>query len=377
MKILIIGAYPYSIISFRGKLIQQLITGGHEVTVMSAQAPGEIIKKVEALGATFRSYDVERNGLNPFADLKTLWQLTRAISQLKPDKILAYTIKPIIWGGIATKFFYKGKFYALITGLGYAFETKKGLRNFVNKVVRSLYKFALKGSSAVIFQNNDNKDIFIEQKIITRRQAHRIYGSGVDVKEYSIKSLPDSPPTFLLIARLLGDKGIREYVNAARFVKSEYPKVNFNLLGPVDTSPDRINLTEVNDWEEEGVINYLGETDNVLPYLSQCHVYTLPSYHEGLPRTVLEAMAISRPILTTDVAGCRDTVLPNQNGLLVPAKNSEALATAMIWFIENPNQWVAMGEKSRELVCQFFDVDKVNSNLIDIMGIPPSIDLDQ
>lgn len=369
MRVLIIGAYPNSIVGFRGQLIKKLVDSGHQVLVMTATAEQGVIDEVQRLGAEFKSYDVQRNGLNPIEDLKTFWQLIKAIRQFKPDKILAYTIKPVIWGGLAAKFASNADFFALITGLGYAFTRGSLLRNVVNTAVQYLYRFALLSAKGVIFQNEDNRQVFVEEKIVPKFKTYRVFGSGVNLTEYAQVALPKHETTFLLIARLLGDKGIREYIAAARRIKKQYPETIFQLLGPKDSSPDRIPFSEINKAEREGVIQYLGETNNVIPYLQNCHIYTLPSYHEGLPRTVLEAMAVGRPILTTNTCGCRDTVIGNENGFLVPVKDDVALANKMTWFIENSSAWSSMANASRKYAMQLFDVEQVNNELFSIMNI--------
>jgi glycosyltransferase involved in cell wall biosynthesis len=369
INILIIGAYPNSIISFRGQLIKDLVRKGHNVTVMTAEADDSVVKDVRELGAKFCSYSVQRNGLNPLADLQTFLQLKKLIKYYKPDKILAYTIKPIIWGGIATKFIKNIEFYPMVTGLGYAFYTDTLKRKVVSFIAKKLYKFALSGAKKVIFQNNDNMKVFVENGLTHSKKCHRVYGSGVDVDLFKAHSLPSKGLSFLLIARLLGDKGIREYAEAAERIKLIYPKAIFELLGPYDTSPDSISKTEINSWHQNDIINYLGETKNVLPFIKNCHIFTLPSYHEGLPRTTLEAMAIGRPILTTDAPGCRDTVIENKNGFLVPVKDSDALFQKMKWFIEHPETWDRMAVESRKLVCEYFDVKKVNSSILKILNL--------
>lgn len=368
MKILIIGAYPKSVVEFRGQLIKTLVDQGHKVTVMTALPEQEVVNNITALGAHFIPYTVQRNGLNPMVDFRTLLQLKKVMTQWQPDKTLAYTIKPIIWGGIANRLSRQGDFYAMITGLGYAFEKGTFLRNSVNALVKLLYKIALTKAKAVIFQNNENMELFGQLKLVKPNISHRVYGSGVDISQYGKKDLPQGQPTFLLIARLLGDKGIREFASAARAVKKTYPEVKFQLLGPVDSSPDKITIDEVNKWVVSGEIEYLGETNNVIPFIEKCHIYTLPSYHEGLPRTVLEAMAIGRPILTTEAIGCRDTVIDNKNGRKVPVKSSELLAEQIIWFIEHPEQWSEMAKASRNFACELFDVKKVNENIIQILS---------
>jgi glycosyltransferase involved in cell wall biosynthesis len=369
MQVLIIGAYPNSIVGFRGKLIKKLVGSGHKVLVMTAAAEESIVDQVKELGADFQPYDVQRNGVNPIADIKTCWQLSLAIRKFNPDKILAYTIKPVIWGGIAAKLVSKAEFYALITGLGYAFTKGTRLRNTVNLIVKSLYRFSLLSSKGIIFQNEDNRSVFVNEKITPRNKTHRVFGSGVSLTHYNQSPLPKDGTVFLLIARLLGDKGIREYISAARLVKKKYPDVTFQLLGPEDSSPDKIPMEEIKQAERDKVIEYLGETSDVQPYLHNCHIYTLPSYHEGLPRTVLEAMAVGRPILTTDAVGCRDTVIDNENGLLVPVKDEVLLSSKMIWFIENKSSWLGMGNASRKYATELFDVEKINNDIFEILNI--------
>jgi len=367
MNILIIGAYPNSIVGFRGQLIQSWVKEGHKVTVMSADAEAEVIEKVCLLGANFRPYKVQRNGLNPLSDLQTLFELYRAIKACKPDKILAYTIKPIIWGGIAARFYKKSDFYAMVTGLGYAFEKGSFKRSIVNVIAKGLYRYSLKRVTGVIFQNTDNLQTFVDQKLVKKEKTHRIFGSGVDLAEYSQTPLPAGAPVFLLVARLLGDKGIREYAEAAFNVKKQYPDTRFQLLGPEDSSPDGICAEELAQWTKTGTIEYLGVTNHVLPFVQQCHIYTLPSYHEGLPRSVLEAMSVGRPILTTTASGCRDTVLNERNGKLVSPKDSQQLEDQILWFIENRDAWENMADESRAIAEDIFDVHKVNRHINSII----------
>lgn len=366
-KIMIIGAYPHSIISFRGHLIKSLVDKGHQVTVLTAQAPEEIVQQIEVLGAQFKSFSVQRNGLNPWQDLKTFLALRRHIKQIQPDKILAYTIKPIIWGGLAARSLKQKGFFAMVTGLGYAFEKGGLLRNTVSSLVKGLYRLALKKSQAVIFQNDDNLNCFVELGLAEKAKCFRVFGSGVDTTFYKQTPLPQGNTRFLLIARLLGDKGIREYVEAAREIKTEYPDVSFELLGPYDSSPDRISEQEITRWQKEGIIDYLGETTNVLPYIEACHIYVLPSYHEGLPRTVLEAMAVGRPIITTNAVGCKDTVIEGRNGYKVPVKDAHALAQSIRQMLSKQNSWQKMAQACRQMACSKFDVHKVNQHIYQIL----------
>lgn len=367
--IAIIGALPESLTNFRGHLIRSMTKAGHSVTAMAAHANEEQVQAIESLGAIFLPYPVQRNGLNPWRDLQTFLALRRIFREIKPDVVLAYTIKPIIWGGIALNNIPRIRFYALITGLGFAFQGKGLIRRNLTRLVAWLYRFTLRRANRVIFQNMDNRDEFVSLGLVDASKCNVVEGSGVDVFRFSEVGFLASAPTFLLIARLLGDKGIREYVQAASQVLLIYPSTRFKLLGPLDTSPDGIALSDITNWHAKGIIEYLGASSDVRPSISDCHVYVLPSYHEGMPRTVLEAMAMGRPILTTNVPGCRETVIQGENGYLVPKADAEALAERMIWFVEHSNQWRRMGQISRRIAEERFDVHIINDNMLIIMNL--------
>ncbi|MEM7478832.1 MAG: glycosyltransferase family 4 protein [Planctomycetota bacterium] len=373
--IVVVGAFPDSVVAFRGELIRALADQVASVTVMADDCCDKTKAEIEGLGVSFRAYPVERNGMNPLADLRTLRTLKRIFRELNPTLILAYTIKPIIWGGIASRALPSCKFHALITGLGYAFHGKSWKRRLLNKMVSSLYKFSLSRAESVIFQNHEICQVFVKRGIVPKNKCHVVAGSGVNIEHYQYQPLPLGKPTFLLIARLLGDKGLREYAAAAKLVKKEFPDARFQLLGPADPSPDGISLQEVNSLHQEGVLEYLGEASDVRPYLEQCHVYVLPSYHEGMPRTVLEAMAIGRPILTTSIPGCKETVEQGKNGWLVQPRNVEELAAKLIWFLSNPEKWQDYGSHSRKIAEEKFDVVKVNQDMIRIIGIAPKTEI--
>lgn len=368
MKIIVLGALPSSLFNFRGCLLLKLVEKAKAVTAMASGASSQEISSVENLGCNYVDYPVLRSGLNPFKDISTFFRLAREFRKLKPEIVLAYTIKPVIWGGLASRFFSKTSFYALVTGLGYAFQPGGTFKSVLIWIVRNLYKISLKSSEGVIFQNPDNMQVFIEQGIVPAEKCHLVNGSGVDLSHFENEPLPQVPQ-FLLIARLLGDKGIREYTKAAELVKARYPDAIFDLVGPEDPSPDGIDISEIKKAHDIGVVNYHGATSDVRPYIKDCSIFVLPSYHEGMPRTVLEAMAMGRPILTTDVPGCRETVVDGENGWLVPKADAKALADKMIWFIENQEQWSVMGEKSHTMANEKFDVHKVNAEILKIMGL--------
>lgn len=368
-KVLIIGVLPSSLINFRGEVVKLFVTNGHEVVAMASGAEADDIEAIERLGVKYIDYPVQRNGLNPLADMKTLLSFRKIFKSEQPDVILAYTIKPVIWGGIAARFFPNTQFYSLVTGLGFAFQKGGFKRGLLSFIVTSLYRFSVSKSTKVIFQNPDNLHVFLDKKITTQDKAVRVNGSGVDLSHF-VKAVPLAKRfAFLTIARLLGEKGLREYAAAAKIVKEQYPDVVFQVLGPEDPSPDGIPLSEVNKWDNGGYIEYLGETKDVRPYLAHCHVFVLASYHEGMPRTVLEAMATGRPILTTNVPGCRETVAEGKNGFLVEKQNVAQLVEKMCWFIENQDQWQAIADKSREIAEEHFDVHVINEQLLKIMKL--------
>lgn len=370
MKALVVGGLPSSLYNFRGQLVNSLMKNSIDIVTLASGAKEEEVTTIESLGSKYIDVAIHRNGLSPTQDIKTFFSLRSIFKQQQPDVILAYTIKPIIWGGLAARFVPNCRFYALVTGLGFAFQKGSWKKNLLMKLVAFLYKSALKNAEKVIFQNPDNRQVFIDQGIVPEHKTCVVNGSGVDVSHFEIKPLT-SEPKFLLIARLLGDKGIREYVAAADMVKQKYPNAYFQLVGPEDPSPDGISLTELKQLNVNQSVDYVGATTDVRPYIENCNIFVLPSYHEGLPRTVLEAMATGRPILTTDVPGCRETVVNGYNGFLVEKANAEQLAKKMIWFIEHQDEWQGMASASRTMVEDKFDVHKVNKALMRIMELDP------
>lgn len=367
-KVYLIGALPASLLNFRGHLIASMVGRGYSVTAMASENSKEVSEKLREIGAMYRVYPVARNGLSLIEDLATFWGLYKEFRRAKPDVIIAYTVKPVVWGGLAAAIARVPKFYAIVTGLGYAFEGVGFRRTLLQSLVKFLYRISLRHAKHVFFQNPDNLKYFVDQKIVSAQQAVLVNGSGVDLDHFSFcpvsPSNTDGNIVFLTVGRLLGDKGFREYCSAARIVKKQYPNALFRLLGPPDSSPDGIDIAEVEEWHQEGLIDYLGHTEDVRPSLEASHVFVLPSYHEGLPRSVIEAMAIGRPILTTDVPGCRETVDVTVNGFLVPKKDSSALAQKMIWFINNKELIPDMGAASRNIAVEKYDVHKVNEQIL-------------
>ena len=372
-KIIIIGALPSSIINFRGELIKTL-TKAYHVIALAGGANNTEIAAIELLGVRYIDVPIKRTSMNPFSDLKTMQFYRSVFEQEQPDYVLSYTIKPIIWGGIALRSLSSVRFTALITGLGYAFEGQGFKRVVLRWLVSRLYKLSLKRAKQVVFQNPDDLNYFVERGLTSRNKSYLVPGSGVPLAHFEHRALPTAELTFLMVARLLKEKGVFEFVEAACQVKKNFPNVHFQLLGCLDPSPDGINQTVVDDWVAQGCIEYLGETNDVRPYFTQSHVFVLPSfYREGLPRTILEAMAMGRPILTTDNVGCREPIVDGKNGWLVPVKDSVALAERMIWFINNSEMIEPMGIASRKIAEERFDVHKVNAQMLKIMVLDKDI----
>jgi glycosyltransferase involved in cell wall biosynthesis len=370
-RVVVIGGLAPALIGFRGDLIAAMVAAGHEVI---ACAPGEHPKVAEALrarGARYLPVDLDRSGTNPLADLSSLLGLRQLFRQLRPDLVLAYTAKAVIYGAGAARLAGVPHIFAMITGLGYAFiEGRELKRRILRQMTMRLYRASLAGCEAILFQNRDDLDEFRKAGIVAAgKPLIRVDGSGVDTEHYGFSPVVPEPPTFLLIARLLRDKGIVEYVEAAKRLRAEYPHARFRLLGPLDPNPAGLSAAVLDQWRAEGAIEYLGEAADVRPHLRACTVYVLPSYREGMPRTVLEAMAMGRAIITTDAPGCRETVLEGSNGFLVPPRDAGALADAMRRFIVQPELATLMGERSRAIAEQRFDVHRVNAVMLEAMGL--------
>lgn len=367
-KIIIVAGYARSLINFRGDLIVALVKEGHEVVALAPE--GGFAEQLGQLGAQYLSVPMHRTGTNLFQDIHTMVSLIWVIKGLKSDIVLSYTIKPVIYGSLAARVVGIKNIYSMITGLGYAFSGNTIKQQLLAKLLSFLYQQAVRTNKKVYFQNPDDLALFHQVGILPNEEkAVLINGSGVDTKKFAYTHPQLQSVSFLLIARLLWDKGIGEFVEAARQVKLRYPKVCFKIVGPYDHNPNAIQQSEVVKWQAEGIIEYLGETNDVRPYLAEASVYVLPSYREGTPRSVLEAMAMGRPVITTDAPGCRETVVNGSNGFLVPIKDSQMLAAAMERFILNPALISVMGKKSREMAVKKYDVHKVNYSIMQGMGL--------
>jgi glycosyltransferase involved in cell wall biosynthesis len=369
-KVVVTGGYADSLVRFRGELLKAMARHGHEVVACAPDAEPRTVQALAELGARYVDVFIDRAGLNPIKDLKTIYSLYRLQCQNAPDVVFQYTIKPVIFGSLAARLAGVPAIYSMVTGLGYSLIGGGGKKNLLALVAKLLYRWSLKYNRAVFFQNPDNLEFFVSHKLVPRDKAVLVNGSGINLVQFPVTALPKEQLSFLLIARLLKDKGIREYAKAAELLWRKYPRVKFKLVGWIDHSnPAAVDQAELQSWVEGGYIEYLGQLDDVRPAIAASSVYVLPSYSEGTPRTVLEAMAMGRPIVTTDVPGCRETVVDGDNGFLVPAKDVEALAGAMERFIDNPALLERMGARSRAVAEEKYDVHKVNAVVLRHMGL--------
>ncbi|MHB1017741.1 MAG: glycosyltransferase family 4 protein [Coriobacteriia bacterium] len=369
MRVLVLSSYTKSLVWFRMNLMEDLVAAGHEVFALGSDDDQAYVRVFRDRGIEYRSFPVSRNGLSPVEDLRTYRELKRAIKAIGPDKIFVYQAKTIVYGCQAAARNGISEVYPLVAGLGSVFRGD-GLRNrLIQAVLRLQYRHALKISQRVFFQNPDDRDEFVQMGLVAGDKVAMINGSGVDVDRFSPEPLPGRS-TFLFIGRLLRDKGVVEYLEACSTLRSRYPEVRCLLVGPYDTNPSSLRREELEPYMESGVVEYLGEQEDVRPSIAECSVFVLPSYHEGTPKSVLEAMAMGRPIVTTDAPGCRETVIDGRNGFLVAPRAVEPLALAMERFIEEPGLASRMGAESRAIAQEKYDVHEVNRTIMQTMGIP-------
>lgn len=371
MKILVLSSQLYSLCHFRLDMMKDFQSAGHEV---HAAAPDEDLDCVTTLkenGITFHSFTLERNGQNPLKDIAGFFSIRAMLKEVRPDLLFTYQAKTIIYGCLAGKTLGIKRIYALIAGLGSVLRKYKGEgrgRRVVRYILGLQYLIALKVPKIVFFQNHDDADVFVSHHMVDKRKIRFMNGSGVDLAHFKLTPMPKEK-RFLFIGRMIGDKGIIEYLEAAAIVKQKYPQVKFDVVGYYDTNPSVIKPETLNRYFDSGIATFHGKQDDVYPFIAQSMCFVLPSYHEGIPKTVLEAMSVGRPIITTDAPGCRDTVTEGVNGYLVPVRDAVALAQRMIDILEDKDDIQQMADDSRRIACETFDVKKVNKKLIKEMGL--------
>lgn len=374
-KLLISCDSPRSLLDFRGRLIEELLAD-YEVHIYTPQVSQTAIRqRLLALGVC-----IHENGLNPgnvsiWSDLKYILQLRNLLRQLKPDVFFPYTFKPVIYGVLVSRFCPVKRITPMLTGLGNNFIDHHGSRSLVQQITRFLLKLSLKPDERlnIIFQNNDDYQTLLKANILKSNvNTAVVNGSGVDLAHYKYNPPDTRQICFLMVARLINAKGIREYTEAARLIRMKYPQVRFQLAGAYDDNIDAIGADLYEEIRSGQVLEYLGLVDDIRPYISGAAVVVLPSYYgEGVPRCLLEAMAMGRAIITSNSVGCKETVskVPGRkNGFLVPIKDIPALSAKMEHFIQHPKDILNFGLNGRNYAAQKFDVNKVNQQMLKVLS---------
>ncbi|VVT22523.1 Glycosyl transferase [Sphingomonas sp. EC-HK361] len=376
MKIVILSSLSMSLINFRGALIARMATEGHDVVACAPDAEPEVVAALARMGVRFSLTPMARAGTNPVRDLATLWTYLRLIRRERADMVVAYTQKPIIYGGlaarIATRLGRPVRFHAIMSGLGYVFSSEADSRGLLRRAVSWLYRQGVRRAERIFVFNGDDRADMIAYRIVDADQpVVQVPGSGVDTRHYAEQPMPGTPTTFLMMGRLMRDKGVGDYVAAARSIRARWPDTRFLLLGRPETeNPTGYSAEEIAGWQADGLITLLPETRDVRPHIATAHIFVLPSfYREGLPRTILEALSMGRPVVTTDMPGCREPIREGENGFLVPPKDAAALAEAMARFIDQPALVTRMGAAARETAIAIYDVERVNRQLLGEMGL--------
>ncbi len=359
MKVLLTANSAWNVKNFRLPIVNSLLGDGHRVTVLAPH--DETARDLEAMGCKFVPLEMDVGGLSPAKDFRLYMRMHRHFATESPDAILSYTIKNNLYGAYAARKLGL-PFVPNVTGLGTAFLSGTLLQS----VAVALYRTAFRKLEVVFFQNSDDLELFLELGILSSDQAKLLPGSGIDLLRFTPSQLPseERPTVFLMIARLLRDKGIMEYVKAAQIIRKDFPDVRFQILGALDANNrSAISASTVTEWEDGGAVEYLGSETDVRPAIAYATCVVLPSYREGSPRTLIEAAAMARPLIATDVPGCRSVVSDLKNGFLCKARCERSLADACVRFIELPHdKKVALGKSGRHKMEREFDQEIVVRN---------------
>lgn len=372
--LVVIHPAAYSIAPFRGDFLRAAIARGWKALVLAPDYDRHTAGEVEALGAQPIAYSLSRTGLNPVRDLLDTWRLARLLRRLAPQAVLSCMIKPVIFGMLAARLARVPRRIAMIEGAGFVFIDRGAAsigKRLLRVAVRLLYRLALRQAHGVLLLNRDDRELFVGSGMVKAEKVVPLPGIGVNLAAFPCTPLPDGPMTFTFVGRMLIDKGVRDFVAAASAVKRQHPQVRFLMVGALDANPTSIGEDDVMNWVRSGLIEWPGQVADVRPWLTQTSVFVLPSYREGLPRSTQEAMAMGRPVITTDAPGCRETVEDGVNGFLVPVRDPEKLARVMLRFVEEPALIVRMGAASRRIAEQRYDVHRINARLLHILGIAP------
>lgn len=356
-KIILFANTDWYIYNFRLALAKELQARGNEVILISP--PGEFHDQLQANGFEWIPFPLSRKGTNPLTELKTLWKLIRLYHHVKPDIVHHFTIKPVIYGSLAAQLLGVNGIINSITGLGHLFIDTSLITRIILGLTKILYRLSLHRSQ-VIFENPEDQKTFIENRYTKTEQTHLILGTGVNVDKFSPVKNENEIPLVLFASRLLATKGLNEFVEAAYILKQKGLRARFAIAGTPDHgNPASISPEQITAWKESDAVEIWGWQSDMPSVLAQTNVFCLPSYREGVPSALLEACASALPIVATDVPGCRDVVVHDINGLLVPPQNSRALADALEKLITNPNLRDQMGRSSRQFALEKFSLDKI------------------
>ena len=369
MKFMLISPKNRTVYNFRGDLIQEIKKRGYDVVVIGPNR--ENVEKIEKLGAKFIEINFNKESLGILSNKKYCNELKKTMKKEKPDIMLGYTIKPVIFGTIAAKMAKIENTFSLITGLGQVYSKSANLKTkIIRKICGIAYKVAFKYNKKVIFQNKDDMDECIKRKYLKREKAEIVDGSGVNLDRFKREKLPNED-VFLMISRMIKTKGTLEYFEAAKLVKEQYPKAKFLYLGKPENKKGYINHEEIQQYISEGIVELIGETDDVPSIMKKAKFVVLPSYYrEGIPRTLLEALAMGRIIITANTIGCKETVKEGITGVFCSIKAPKDLANKMIYMIEQPKEKIdEMSEQAYKYCKERFDVKIINEKMLNIMNI--------
>lgn len=372
MKIAVLSNSAFSMLNFRGPLLAEMRNRGHEVIAMAPDFDASTRADIRAMGVETVDFAMSRSGTNPLKEIAVIADLRRLMRMHQPDVSFAYFLKPVMYGMIASRMAGVPGRFGLIAGLGYAF-TDDGRPNLQRHIARFsgslMMRLTTVCANRILFQNPNDLEESLSIGLVVPAKASLVGATGVDLDDWRPVPLPEGSITFILVARLLRDKGIGEFVEAARILRRDFPDAQFLVVGGIDDNPVGITREEMDAWVAEGLIEWPGHV-KVKPWLARAHVFVLPSYYrEGVPRSTQEAMALGRPVITTDAPGCRETVVEGHNGFMIPPRDPQALAMAMRHFIDNPGDIARMGAESRKLAEERFDVHLQNDKLLGYMGL--------
>jgi glycosyltransferase involved in cell wall biosynthesis len=357
MKILLFANTDWYLYNFRLALAQALRARGDEVVLISPD--GAYVSRLQEMGFRWVCFPLARRGLNPFTEINTLKRLVRLYRQEKPDLVHQFTVKCVLYGSLACHLLGIRSVVSSVTGLGYVFTEGEGAKRWLLNLVILFYRMVLR-HTWVIFQNPDDRALFLKNHLVDPKRVALIRGSGVDTRRFLPRPEPNGFLTIILPARLLWDKGVGEFVEAGRRVLAEGLRARFVLVGDSDPeNPAAIPVTQIQAWEKEGVIEWWGWREDMESVYAQANIVCLPSYREGVPKTLIEAAACGRPIITSNVPGCRDIVRQGENGLLVPPRNIPALVESLKLLMKSPNKRWAMGSRGRKIVEKEFSNELV------------------